>query len=146
MNRNGRQPRPVFGPYSPSVAVGGFVFVSGQLGIDPGTGAPASGGVGQQTMLALGVIKSIIKDAGAQTTDLVRTTVYLADLGTFGEMNAAYADALGDHRPARTTVGAALPMGALVEIEAIAYVRSRRRAGAMLRVNRKHSRQGSERA
>jgi 2-iminobutanoate/2-iminopropanoate deaminase len=120
-------PAPVAGaPYSQAVAVpaGRMVFVSGQVALDPATGRLVEGDVAAQTTTALRHVAAILERAGAGLADVVRTTVYLTDLaGDFAAMNAAYAGALGGHAPARATVGvAALPLGARVEIDAIAVV------------------------
>lgn len=118
-------PAPVAGaPYSPGVvaAVSGLVFVSGQVGIDVTTGSLVDGGVGAQTTAALGHVAAILRAAGSGLERVVKTTVYLTDLAEdFPAMNDAYRAALGDHAPARATVGVArLPLGALVEVEAVA--------------------------
>jgi 2-iminobutanoate/2-iminopropanoate deaminase len=123
-------PAPVAGaPYSQAVAAapGELVFVSGQLGIDPASGTLAADDVAGQATIALGHVARILEAAGAGLGDVVKTTVFLTDLaGDFPAMNAAYAEALGGHAPARATVGvAALPLGARVEIEAVAVVPAR---------------------
>lgn len=120
-------PAPVAGaPYSQAVAAapGELVFVSGQLGLDPGTGALADDDVRVQTAVALRNVAAILAAAGAGLGDVVKTTVYLTDIaGDFPAMNEVYGHAFADHAPARATVGvAALPMGALVEIDAVAVV------------------------
>jgi 2-iminobutanoate/2-iminopropanoate deaminase len=100
----------------------GLVFVSGQVPIDPATGALIDGDVAAQTTLALAHVGAILRAAGSGLDRVVKTTIYLTDLaGDFATMNEAYRAALGPHAPARATVGvAALPLGAAVEIEAIA--------------------------
>lgn len=120
-------PAPVAGaPYSQAVAAGPgeVVFVSGQLGIDPGTGALVGEGVREQAAVALRHTATILTAAGARLEDVVKTTVYLTDLaGDFPAMNEVYAAAFTGHAPARATVGvAALPLGARVEIEAVAVI------------------------
>jgi len=120
-------PAPVAGaPYSQAVAAapGRVVFVSGQLGIDPVTGALVSDEVNEQTVLALRHVAAILAEAGAGLADVVKTTVYLSDLPRdFPAMNEVYSHAFSGHAPARSTVGvAALPLGARVEIEAVAVV------------------------
>ena len=122
-------PAPVAGaPYSQAVVApaGGLVFVSGQIPVDPATGALVEGDVGEQTRVVLGHVAAILAEAGAALSDVTRTTVYLRDLGAdFPAMNAAYADAFAGHAPARATVGvAALPLGARVEIDAVAVIAS----------------------
>lgn len=112
-------------PYSQAVAAtpGELVFVSGQVGVDPGTGALVSDAVNEQTALALRHVAAILAGAGASLADVVKTTVYLADLDDFAAMNEVYGHAFSGHAPARATVGvAALPLGARVEIEAVAVV------------------------
>ncbi len=120
-------PAPVAGaPYSQAVAAGPgeLVFVSGQVPVDPATGALVEGDVSVQTALVLRHVAAVLEAAGAGLADVAKTTVFLTDLGgDFPAMNAAYAEAFGGHAPARATVGvAALPLGARVEIEAVAVV------------------------
>lgn len=120
-------PAPVAGaPYSQAVAAvpGELVFVSGQVPVDPATGALVEGDVAVQTRLVLAHVAAILAEAGGSLADVARTTVYLRDLaGDFPAMNAAYAEAFGAHAPARATVGvAALPLGARVEIDAVAVI------------------------
>jgi 2-iminobutanoate/2-iminopropanoate deaminase len=120
-------PAPVAGaPYSQAAAAaaGEIVFVSGQLGVDPTTGELVGDDVSEQTALALRHVAAILAEAGAGLADVVKTTVFLADLaGDFAAMNEVYAHAFSGHAPARATVGvAALPLGARVEIEAVAVV------------------------
>ncbi len=118
-------PAPVAGaPYSQAMAAGPgeIVFVSGQLGIDPATGALVGEGVREQTETALRHLATILAEAGAGLDRVVKTTVYMSDLAAdFAAMNEVYAAAFAGHAPARATVGvAALPLGARVEIEAVA--------------------------
>jgi 2-iminobutanoate/2-iminopropanoate deaminase len=114
------------GPYSQAVRVGGLAFTSGQIGLDPASGHLVVGGVGAETERALANVRAILSAAGGGLDRVVKTTVYLADLADFGEMNAAYARVfaeVGGPPPARATVGGcALPLGARVEIEAVAVV------------------------
>ena len=104
-----------------------MVFVSGQLGIDPATGALVGDDVREQAMVVLHHLAAILAASGASMQDVVKTTVYLTDLaGDFGAMNEVYAAAFAGHAPARATVGvAALPLGARVEIDAVAVITSR---------------------
>ena len=103
------------GPYSPLVRAGDWLVTSGQLGLVDGR---LVDGVTAQTTQALENANALLDGHGASLGDVVKTLVFLADMGDFAAMNDAYAAAFGDHRPARSTVGvAALPMGALVEIE-----------------------------
>jgi len=111
-------PRPV-AHYSPIVRAGDFLVVSGQLGLDGGTLVP---GVSAQVRQALANLAAVLASEGASMADVVRTTVFLRHIDDFGLMNEVYAEAFGDHRPARSAVAVAdLPLGGLVEIEAWAY-------------------------
>ncbi|MBE3550117.1 MAG: RidA family protein [Brockia lithotrophica] len=108
------------GPYSQAVESEGCLFVSGQIPLTP-SGELVQGDIARETRQALENIRAILVGAGYRLEDVVKTTIYLTDLSSFGEVNEAYAAFFGDHRPARVTVGvAALPRGARVEIEAIA--------------------------
>ena len=107
-------------PYSQAIAAGGFVFVSGQLGLKPGD-TEISGGIEEQTEQVFANLEAILEEAGSGLDRLVKTTVYLADLGDFAGMNEVYARHVGDVPPARATIEvSALPSGAKVEIEAVA--------------------------
>jgi 2-iminobutanoate/2-iminopropanoate deaminase len=109
-------------PYSQAIAAGGFVFVSGQLGLKPGDTAIA-GDIEEQTEQVFANLKAILEEAGSGLDRLVKTTVFLQHLDDFQAMNAAYARHVGAQPPARATVEVAqLPSGALVEIEAIALL------------------------
>jgi 2-iminobutanoate/2-iminopropanoate deaminase len=110
------------GPYSQAVDSGaGLVFVSGQLPIDPSTGAFPEGGVTEQTRQSLLNAQAILQAAGLELADVVKTTVFLADMGDFAAMNAVYATFFSEPFPARSAVAVkTLPKGALVEIECIA--------------------------
>ncbi len=110
------------GPYSQAVDSGaGLVFVSGQLPIDPATGAFPEGGVAEQTRQSLLNAQAILRAAGLELTDVVKTTVFLADMGDFAAMNAVYATFFSEPFPARSAVAVkTLPKGALVEIECMA--------------------------
>jgi 2-iminobutanoate/2-iminopropanoate deaminase len=120
--RTERAPAPFQGaPYSQAIRAGGFVFVSGQLALRPGETELSGGAIGEQTEQVLANLKAILEEAGSGLDRLVKTTVFLADLGDFAGMNEVYARHVGDRPPARSTVEvAALPSGALVEIEAVA--------------------------
>ena len=114
---------PAAGPYSPAVRAGDWLVLAGQVGLDPATGKMADGGVDAQARQVLANISAVLRDCGAQMTDVAKTTVFVTDIGEFPTVNAVYAEAFGDHRPARSTVQvAALPAGALVEIETWVYV------------------------
>jgi 2-iminobutanoate/2-iminopropanoate deaminase len=107
-------------PYSQAIRAGGFVFVAGQLGLRPGDSV-ISGSIQEQTEQVLANLRAILEEAGSGLEKLVKTTVFLADLGDFQGMNEVYARHVGGQPPARSTVEVAgLPSGALVEIEAIA--------------------------
>ena len=109
------------GPYSQAVSSGGFIFVSGQLPIDPATGEFLEGGVEAQTRQSLSNIKSILEEAGSGLDKVLKTTVLLADMGDFAAMNGVYAEFFGTPYPARCAFAVkTLPKGALVEIECIA--------------------------
>ena len=109
------------GPYSQAVSSGGFIFVSGQLPIDPATGEFPEGGVEAQTRQSLSNIKSILEEAGSGIDKVLKTTVLLADMGDFAAMNGVYAEFFGTPYPARCAFAVkTLPKGALVEIECIA--------------------------
>jgi len=109
------------GPYSPAVRAGGFVFVSGQGPIDPGTGEVLRGTIQQQTELVLTNIKTILEAAGSSLERVVKTNVYLDNIHDFAAMNQVYATFFTTDPPARTTIQAAnLPLGISVEIDVIA--------------------------
>ena len=109
-------------PYSQAIAAGGFVFVSGQLGLEPGDSA-ISGTIEEQTEQIFANLGAILEEAGSGLEKLVKTTVFLQNLDDFQAMNSVYAQHVGDQPPARATVEVAkLPSGALVEIEAIALL------------------------
>lgn len=108
------------GPYSQAIVTDGFVFCSGQLGLDPASGELA-GGIEAQTDRALRNLSAVLDAAGCTLADVVKTTIFLADIGDFAAVNAVYASHMPDPPPARSTLGVgALPKGALVEIEMIA--------------------------
>lgn len=108
------------GPYSQGTVAKGFLFTAGQIAIDPANGQVVAGGVAEQTERVMTNLAAVLAEAGASWKDVVRTTVYLHDMGDFPVVNEVYGRALGDARPARSTVQvAALPRGVLVEIDAI---------------------------
>src|SRR5713226_4081180 len=119
--RTEEAPAPFQGaPYSQAIRAGGFVFVSGQVGMRPGESAVVGATVEEQTEQTLANLRAILEAAGSGLDRLVKTTVYLTDLADFPGMNEVYRRHVGDAPPARSTVGvAALPAGARVEIEAI---------------------------
>jgi 2-iminobutanoate/2-iminopropanoate deaminase len=109
-------------PYNQAIRVGDLVFVAGQLGLKPGDTA-VEGDIAQQTEQVLRNLGAILQEAGSSLENLVKTTVYLVDLGDFAAMNEVYARHVGERPPARATIGISqLPSGALVEIEAVAHV------------------------
>jgi len=111
------------GPYSQGVIANGFLFTAGQIALDPATGHIIDGGVEAQTERVLGNLLAILEQAGVSWRHVVKTTVFLQDMADFPKVNEVYARALGDARPARSTVQVAgLPRGVLVEIEAVAVV------------------------
>lgn len=121
--RTTNAPAPLAGaPYSQAIRKGDMLFVSGQVPLDP-DGTLVAGGIAEQTRQSLANITAIVAAAGGSLANVVKTTVYMTDLGEFGAMNAVYAEAFGGHAPARATVQvAALPAGARVEIDAIAVI------------------------
>ncbi|HTK24255.1 MAG TPA: Rid family detoxifying hydrolase [Gaiella sp.] len=109
-------------PYNQAIVAGELVFVAGQLGLAPGETA-VEGDIGRQTEQALANLAAILEAAGSSMDKLVKTSVFLADLGDFQGMNEVYATRVGDRPPARSTFQVAkLPSGALVEIEAVAHL------------------------
>ena len=111
------------GPYSQSVEVDGWLYTSGQIALDPASGEMAAGGFEAQAKQVLENLRHVLASAGCTFKNVVKATVYVIDLADFPKLNALYAEAMGDHRPARSTVQvAALPKGALVEIDLVAKV------------------------
>lgn len=109
------------GPYSQAIEVNGFVYASGQLPIDPATGAFPEGGVKEQTRQSLLNVKAILEEAGLALSNVVKTTVCLADMGDFAAMNEVYSQFFAQPFPARSAIAVkALPKGALVEVEVVA--------------------------
>src|SRR5271155_3122687 len=115
-----RGPKPI-GPYSQAVRVNGFLYVSGQVALDPKTGEMAAGDIAQQTERAMENVKGIVEAAGSKMPNVVKTTVFLKNMSDFSAMNEVYARYFPAAPPARSTVEVArLPKDALVEIEVIA--------------------------
>jgi len=109
------------GPYSQSVEVDGWLYTSGQVGLDPATGELVPGGFEAQARQTLKNLRAVLASAGCTFANVVKATVYVADLADFPKLNALYGEAMGDHRPARSTVQVAgLPKSALVEIDLVA--------------------------
>ena len=120
--RTENAPAPFQGaPYSQAIKAGGLVFVSGQVSLAPGSPDPVSDEIGAQTEQVFANLRAILEAAGTSLDRVVKTTVYLRDLGDFQEMNEVYRKYVGDLPPARATIEvSALPAGSLVEIDAIA--------------------------
>ncbi len=113
------------GPYSQAISAGGFLFCSGQLGLDPASGDFAGGDVEAQAARAMLNLGNVLEAAGCTFEDVVKTTIFLADMADFGVVNGVYGRFVPDPPPARSTVQvAALPKGGRVEIEAIARLRA----------------------
>jgi 2-iminobutanoate/2-iminopropanoate deaminase len=120
---NTDQAPPPVGPYTQALAAGPFVFLSGQIALDA-SGQQVAGDIVVQTVQVIQNLKAVLAAAGLSLKDVVKTTVYLADLADFKEMNRAYAEFFPESPPARTTIQVAgLPRGAAVEIDAIAFKR-----------------------
>jgi 2-iminobutanoate/2-iminopropanoate deaminase len=110
------------GPYSVANQLGQLIFASGQLGLDPSTGQLVAGGIEEETRQALTNLKHVLEAAGSSLEHVLKTTVFLHDMGDFSKMNAIYAEFFNTDPPARSTIQVAgLPKNGLVEIEAIAY-------------------------
>ena len=111
------------GPYSQAIQVGNLVYTSGQLPIDPATGNFPEGGIKEQTRQSLKNIQAILQGGGLSMTSVVKTTVFMADINDFADMNAVYAEFFSEPYPARSAVAVkTLPKGALVEIEVIGEI------------------------
>lgn len=112
------------GPYSQAVIANGFVFLSGQIPLDPATGTIVEGSIADQTRRVLNNLSSVLKSVGTDLDAVVKTTVFMKDLGQFDEMNKTYAEFFTGNKPARATVEVSkLPKGANIEIEAIALIK-----------------------
>lgn len=111
------------GPYSQGIVANGFLFTAGQIAIDPATGQVVPGNVAAQTERVMANLAAVLATVGASWKDVVKTTVYLHDMNEFPVVNEVYGKALGDARPARSTVQvSALPRGVLVEIDAVVAI------------------------
>ena len=109
------------GPYSQAIQVGNLVYTSGQIPIDPATGAFVEGSIKEQTRQSLSNVRAILEEAGLSMANVVKTTVFMADMNDFADMNAVYAEFFTEPYPARSAVAVkTLPKGALVEIEVVA--------------------------
>lgn len=112
-------------PYSPAVRYGGFVYTSGQIGLDPATGKFVEGGVSAQAQQVLENLKAVLEAGGSDMDHVLKTTVFLTDMEDYGKVNEIYATFFQGDPPARSAVAVkGLPLGALVEIEAVAVVKS----------------------
>ena len=118
-----------YGPYAHAVIVGEWIFLSGQNGRDPVTAKLVQGGIQSQTERAIRNIEAVLLDLGSSLEEIVKTTVYMNDLRDFGAMNEVYTVLFGQHLPARSTIQAPLPFGALVALDAVA---NRRKADSLL--------------
>ena len=111
------------GPYSQAIQVGNLVYTSGQIPINPATGNFVEGGIKEQTRQSLTNVKAILEEAGLTMKNVVKTTVFMADMNDFADMNAVYSEFFAEPYPARSAVAVkTLPKGALVEIEVVAEV------------------------
>ena len=111
------------GPYSQAIRVGNFLFTSGQIPIDPATGVFVEGDIKEQTRQSLTNVKAILEEAGLTMANVIKTTVFMADMNDFADMNAVYAEFFTEPYPARSAVAAkSLPKSALVEIEVVATI------------------------
>ena len=111
------------GPYSQAIIAGGFLYTAGQIPIDPGTGQVVEGDIVPQTRRVMDNLQAVLAAAGASWKDVVKTTVFLQDMADFPRMNEVYSAAMGEARPARSTVQVAgLPRGVRVEIELVAHL------------------------
>ena len=111
------------GPYNQAIQVGNLVYTSGQIPIDPATGNFVEGGIKEQTRQSLLNVKAILEEAGLTMSDVIKTTVFMADMNGFSDMNAVYSEFFPEPYPARSAVAVkTLPKGALVEIEVVAGV------------------------
>ena len=111
------------GPYSQAIRVGNIIFTSGQIPIDPATGSFVEGGIKEQTRQSLLNVKAILNEAGTTMDHVIKTTVFMADMNDFAEMNSVYSEFFNTPYPARSAVAVkTLPKGALVEIEVVAEI------------------------
>jgi 2-iminobutanoate/2-iminopropanoate deaminase len=113
------------GPYSQAIEIDGWLYTSGQVALDPATGEMVAGGFEAQARQVLSNLREVLASARCSFGDVVKATVYLTDFADFAALNALYAEAMGNHRPARSTVQvAALPKGARLEIDLVARIPS----------------------
>ena len=112
------------GPYSQAIQVGNLVYTSGQIPINPATGTFVEGGIKEQTCQSLTNVKAILEEVGLSMSNVVKTTLFMADMNYFSDMNTVYAEFFSEPYPARSAVAVkTLPKGALVEIEVVAEVK-----------------------
>ena len=112
------------GPYSQAIQVGNLVYTSGQIPINPATGVFVEGGIKEQTRQSLTNVKAVLEEAGLSMSNVVKTTVFMADMNEFADMNAVYSEFFTEPYPARSAVAVkTLPKGALVEIEVVAAIK-----------------------
>lgn len=115
-------PQPI-GPYSQAIREGNLLFCSGQIALDPKTGAMKSGSIEEETQQVLANLREVLKAGSSDLSLVIKTTIFLTDMNDFTKVNESYAAAFGDTKPARSTVAvSALPKGARVEIDCIAQV------------------------
>ena len=115
-------PEPI-GPYSQAISINNLLFTSGQIPINPKTGNLVEGGIKEQTRQTIENIKNILEEGGADISKVIKVTVFLKNIDEFAVMNEVYNEYFGESKPARSTVEASkLPKGALVEIDAVAYL------------------------
>ena len=118
-----KQAPAAIGPYSQAIQVGNLVYTSGQIPIDPATGTFVEGDIKEQTRQSLTNVKAILEEAGLSMSNVIKTTVFMADMNDFADMNAIYAEFFSEPYPARSAVAVkTLPKGALVEIEVVAAI------------------------
>jgi 2-iminobutanoate/2-iminopropanoate deaminase len=109
------------GPYSPAVRAGDFIFLAGQVPVDPATNQMSTGDIQHETRLALGNLKRILEGVGSSLADVVKVGVYLADGAEFAQMNEVYTEFFGDSKPARTTIVCKFMADIRIEVDCVAY-------------------------
>ncbi|MEM7052736.1 MAG: RidA family protein [Acidobacteriota bacterium] len=121
-NHTQRAPAAI-GPYSQAVEIDGWLYTSGQIALDPQTGEMVDGGFEAEARQVLANLKEVLASAGCTFSDIVKANIFVTDMANFPQLNELYGTALGDHRPARSTIQvAALPKGGLVEIDLVARI------------------------
>jgi len=109
------------GPYSPAVRAGDFIFLAGQVPVDPATNQMSTGDIQHETRLGLGNLKRIVEGAGATLADVVKVGVFLAEAGDFAQMNEVYVEFFGESKPARTTVVCKFMSDIKIEVDCVVY-------------------------